>query len=161
MAWWPSPFFQGLPESYQQVCRNHEPEVPGKHELWVSGECEAPDLPLECPGRAAPAIWANCSTRHIPEHSEAMPVSLAVSTERWWGGGREGSTQRLEPGPWLNSHQLSSICKCDRMMYLVLKRRLAFIHCQSGCHLLKMYYFFFYFFIHWSLEKQPFSDTER
>lgn len=41
-------------------------------------------------------------------------------------------------------------------------KRLAFIHCQSGCYLLKIYhFFFFYFVIHQYLEKQPFLDIER
>lgn len=50
-------------------------------------------------------------------------------------------------GPWLNSHQLIIICKCDCIMDLMLTRRLAFIHCQSRYHLLKIYHLFFAFLL--------------
>lgn len=80
MACWPSPLFQGLPESYQQVCRNHEPEIPGKHELWVPGECKALGMPWTVLAGLFqwPGWW---HIRHIPKHMGAMPAPRGVSTE--------------------------------------------------------------------------------
>lgn len=91
MAWWTSVLLQGLPESYQQVCRNHESEVPGAHELWVPGEYKAPEVAWG-PGQGCCGIlgWSFLRAHTGP------PVSLETSSG---GCGQGGKHSGFGTGP--------------------------------------------------------------
>lgn len=120
--------FQGLPESYQQVCRNHEPEVSRTHKLWVPGEWEMLEV---LRANLAPWGWPH----HHPPTSTQKPC-------RCLRRGAEGNG-RGEEKFWCPAWDTyANVTSYNRGSHLLTVQQ---------CHLWKNVTFS-YCFVHWRLE---------